>query len=199
MAQAEAPSSSNPLPGEVTRILQQWNGGSDEALQELMEKVYHELRAVAGGFFRDAPVDALMQPTELIGEVYLRMLANRQFRFDNRCQFFWFAGQLMRHIVVEQARARRRLKRGGPEEPMPLSALPEPAQNQGWDLETLLAVDGALNKLEARDPRQAKIVTLRFFAGASVEEVAEALELSPATVKREWRMARHWLARELSR
>lgn len=136
-----------------------------------------------------------LQPTALINEVYLKLAEQSHAIWQNRAQFFGVAGQAMRRILVDHARARRSAKRGGGAQPITLENFSDPIETAGVDV---LDLNEALQKLEAIDPDQARIVELRYFTGLNIEETADALGISPATVKREWAVARAWLRRELS-
>ena len=185
-----------PSPAEITRILHEWRGGSREALDRLIPLVYNELHAIAGRHLaREWRADRL-QTTAVVSEAYVKLFGQRDVDWQNRGHFFAIASQLMRRILVDQARRELRDKRGGAAVRVELDeALPaEPS----LDVVDTLALDRALEKLERLDPGQAKLVELRFFGGLTVEETASALGISPATVKREWALAKAWLHRELT-
>ena len=184
--------SSAPAPrGEVTRILDEvGEGNRREAFERLLPLVYDELRSLAKAHLAHERPGHSLQATALVHEAYLRMLSGRGPSWNNRRHFYHAAAQAMRRILIEHARKRSRLKRGGRRLQVTLDDV------EGGDalpLEDLLALDEALVRLEERDPRMAEIVHLRFFAGLSVEETAAALEVSERTVKREWAAARAWL------
>ena len=177
---------------EVTALLKDWSGGDRAALERLMPLVYGELRKVAGSYLSMERPDHTLQPTALVHEAYLRLVDQRNVDWQNRAHFFAIAAKMMRRILVDHARRRRAAKRGVP------ALVLETAMEEGLSRDPeLLALDSALSGLESLDPRQAQIVELRFFGGLTVEETAEAAGISPATVKREWRTARAWLAREI--
>lgn len=182
-------------PHEITRILQAWNGGDREALNQLIPFVYDELHRQAARYLRRERPNHSLQTTALINETYLRLVEQRNARWQNRAHFFAIAAQVMRRILVDYARARTRVKRGGDDPRVPLDdvALVAP-EGGGVDL---LALDEALTRLAALDEQQARIVELRYFSGMSIEETAEALGISPATVKRDWQMAKAWLHHQL--
>jgi len=180
-------------PGTITDLLETWNRGEDEALGQLMTRVYGELRTMADRCLRDES-RATIQPTSLIHEAFLRLKQGGRTDLVNRRHFFWYAGQLMRRILIEHARARNRLKRGAGVIALSLDHALEVPEEAKLDLDELLTLDRALSDLEALEPRYAKIVELRFFAGLDVVETATLLEISPTTVKREWAAARQWLA-----
>ncbi len=189
---------STTLSGEITRFLLEWNRGDEDAMNEVVTRVYDELRGAARRYLDDYPGGIpTLSPTVLINEVYLRLLENKAFHFRNRTQFFWFAGQLMRHIIVDHARARLARKRGAGEFCLSLDRVEDFSQRSDLDLPTLIALDEALTRLEELDSRKSHIVALRFFAGLTFRETADVLEVSLTTVKREWLLAKHWLAREL--
>ena len=181
-------------------------GASNPEVEALMPLVYEELRRLASSFLRRERDAQSMQPTALVHEVYLRMLRDKPMLFQNRAHFCAIAATAMRRILVERARARHALKRGGPaprvtlDESLaadPASAGPAGAGNAASAAVDVLALNQALERLEQLDPARARIVELRYFGGLSVEETAAELDMSPATVKRHWTVARAWLAREL--
>ena len=180
----------------VTQLLQRASAGDDQARAALFDVLYDELRRLAEAAMRRERPDHTLQPTALVHETYVR-LADDSGRFENRAHFFGVAASAMRRVLVDHARARGAQKRGGGEAPLNLDDLDNlpgvPAA--GVDL---VALDDALSRLAALDPRQAQVVELRFFGGLSVEETAALLALSPRTVKREWQLARAWLKRALA-
>ncbi|MCA9309650.1 MAG: sigma-70 family RNA polymerase sigma factor [Phycisphaerales bacterium] len=181
---------------EVTQILHDLSGGEGDAANRLLPLVYDELRALAAGYLRHERSDHTLQPTALVHEAYLRMVDQTSVTWQNRSHFFGIAAQAIRRILVDHARARHALKRGGKRLRMTLNE--ELAGGDDPELD-LLAIDDALHKLKDLSDRQCRIVELRFFSGLSVEEVAEILGVSPRTVKGDWRVARAWLKRELGR
>lgn len=183
-------------PGTVTRLLLDWRAGKTDALDPLMSRVYADLHRISAHRLRmEMRRNQTLQPTDLLNEYFLRLHKSGEVDWQSRSHFFGFASRIMRQILVDQARERISLKRGGAYQKITLQADREVVPNQK-DIE-VLALDAALKELEDRDPRQAKVVELRFFAGMTIEETADALELAPATVKREWAVARAWLRREL--
>ncbi len=190
------PSLAEPAPGEVTRILRAWSSGDPRALDRLIPLVYGELRRLASRYLRKERPDHTLQPTALVHEAYLRLVGQRRVSWQNRAHFFGVAAQLMRRILVDHARRRLATKRRG----QTARGQPQPAD---WPSdhrpEDLLAVDEALDRLSVMDPRQGRVVELRFFSGLPVEETAVVLGISPATVKREWSIAKAWLSREFRR
>src|SRR5678815_2010380 len=174
---------------DVTRLLRAWSDGDQQALNDLMPAVYTEVRKLARSYLRRERPDHTLQPTALVNEAYLRLIDQRQVRWNNRAHFFGIAAQMMRRVLVDHARSRKADKRGSGEAAVVLDEALEIANVQNVDV---VAVDEALAALAALDERQARIVELRFFGGLSIEETAEVVGLSPATVKREWAAARAW-------
>jgi RNA polymerase sigma factor (TIGR02999 family) len=179
----------------VTELLAQWGGGDREALDRLMPLVYDELRRIADSHFRRERADHTLQPTALINEVYLRLIGENSITWQSRAHFLGVAAHLMRFILIDHARARKASKRGGEAERVMLDEAIGFFKQKDLDL---IALDAALGKLAGMDERQAQIVELKFFGGLSIEEIAEVTGVSPATVKREWSMAKAWLHKELS-
>jgi RNA polymerase sigma factor (TIGR02999 family) len=182
-------------PSAVTELLHAWAAGDKRALDELIPAVYAELRRQAERYLRRENVGHTLQPTALVNEAYLRLVDQRNARWESRSQFFGVAAQIMRRVLVDHARSRATTKRGGAETRVTLSEGSAASPEADVDVLTL---DDALTRLAALDPRQARVVELRYFAGLGVEETAHVLDISPATVKREWTMARAWLRRELT-
>lgn len=184
-----------PLPREdVTRILVSWSAGEPDAAQRLMPLVYEELRGLARQYLQRERRDHTLQATGLVHEAYLRLVGQTATTWQNRAHFFGVAAAVMRRILVDYARSHRAEKRGGNLEKLQLDEASALSPQKDVDL---VALDDALNDLAKFDPRQSQIVELRFFGGLTVEEVGEVLEISPRTVKREWRLARAWLRREI--
>jgi RNA polymerase sigma-70 factor (ECF subfamily) len=182
-------------PQNVTQLLIGWSNGDKQALDTLVPLVYDELRRQASRYLRRERMGHTLQTTALIHEAYLRLVDQRNVHWQNRAHFFGIAAQLMRRILVDHARAKKRAKRGGSDVRISLSeaTLKSPAQNLD-----IVALDEALERLAEIDEQQSKIVELRFFSGLTVEETAEVLSISTATVKRDWSMAKAWLHREIS-
>jgi RNA polymerase sigma factor (TIGR02999 family) len=180
---------------DVTRLLLAWSAGEKRALEELVPIVFDDLRRLAASFLQREDPRHTLQPTALVNEAYLRLIDCRKVQWQNRAHFFGFAAQLMRRILVDHARGRQRIKRGEGARPISIETLQDLPEQP--ELEVLL-VDRALDTLARLDARQASVVEMRFFAGLSNEEIAEALGISASTVKREWATARLWLLRELS-
>jgi len=188
-------SDSNP-PEDVTRLLLAWREGDENALARLIPVVYDELRRLAASYMRRERPDHTLQPTALLNEAYLRLIDQTRVAWQGRAHFFGIAARMMRRILMDHARQHKAAKRGSGGRKLPLDEALEEPMRQDLDL---LALDEALTRLEELDPRQSRVVELRFFAGLEVTEVAEVLAVSPATVKREWAVARVWLHREISR
>ena len=181
---------------EITGLLQRWRGGSREAFDQLIPLVYEELRVIASRRLAREWRDEALQTTALVNEAYLKLLGQRSVDWQNRAHFFAIAAQLMRRIVVDDARRRLSQKRGSGSLSLALEdlAAPEPSV----DRIDVLALDAALGELERLDADQGRLVELRFFGGLTIEEAAEVLGVSPATVKREWAVAKGWLHRALT-
>ena len=178
----------------VTELLLRWQSGEPAALEALLPLVYDELRAIALRRLRHERAEHTLQPTALVHEAYLRLVDQQRVRYQGRSHFFRAAAQIMRHLLVDSARAHRAGKRGGQWHRVEIDDLAEEAPIARLDL---LALNDALTRLAEIDPQRAQLVEMRFFAGMTVEETAEALGCSPATVKRQWQGARAWLHREL--
>jgi RNA polymerase sigma factor (TIGR02999 family) len=169
--------------------------GDSSASERLFPVVYEELRRLARAQMAGERPDQTLQPTALVHEAYLRLVGEGDIRWNSRAHFFGAAALAMRRILVESARRRKQLKRGGEFNRVPLTDAAVLPDTEPVDM---VALDGALTRLEARDPRKSQIVMLRYFAGLTVEQTGAAMELSPATVKTEWSSARAWLLREVS-
>lgn len=178
---------------DVTRILHEWSAGDASAPDRLLPVVYDELHRLAAGYLRRERTGHTLQSTALVNEAWLK-LAGQSAPWQNRAHFLGVAAQAMRRILVDHARRRAAAKRGGHE---PRVTLADVAAPDGREVDLVL-LDEALERLAALDERQAKMVTMRFFAGLSVEETAEALGVSEKTVKRDWAAAKAWLHRELA-
>lgn len=179
---------------DVTQLLLDWSNGDQQALDQLLPLVYDELHRLAEHYMRRERPDHTLQPTALVHEAYLRLIDQQRVRWRNRAHFFAIAAQAMRRILVDHARRHQARKRGSGQrvpldEARAVPSLPEM---------DLVALDEALTRLAEFDPRQSRIVELRFFGGLSIEETASVLQLSPATVKREWQLAKAWLYRALT-
>jgi RNA polymerase sigma-70 factor, ECF subfamily len=182
--------------GQVTHLLAELRTGKREAESRLIEVVYPELRRIAMRYMRGERPGHSLQATALVNEAYLRLLAEGDRTFQNRSHFFAVAATQMRMILVDHARRKRTQKRQGERVRVELTDILAISEDK---LDDVLEIDAALHRLREWDPRQCKIVELRFFAGLTEEEVAEVLDLSPRTVKRDWKVAKAWLHGELSR
>jgi RNA polymerase sigma factor (TIGR02999 family) len=182
---------------EITQMLRDWSDGKADALENLMPLVYEELHRQAASFLRKERAGHTLQTTALIHEAYVKLIDRRDVNWQSRTHFFAVAAQAMRRILVDYARAKRREKRGGDNVKLSLEeATLVAAQGKGIDL---IALDEALTRLAQRDKQQASVVELRYFSGLSLEETAEALHVSRATVARDWEAARAWLHREITK
>jgi RNA polymerase sigma-70 factor (ECF subfamily) len=193
---------SNSIPdpsGQVTRLLQQWQDGDRAALDRLIPLVYDELRVIASRYLAREGRKDVLQTTALVNEAYLKLVDQRDVDWQNRAHFFGIAARLMRRILVDNARRQLRGKRGGVAVRVPVEDRPVAAPDGPLDAVETLALDRALGELERLDPDQGRIIELRFFGGLTVEETAAVLRISPATVKREWAIAKAWLYRALTK
>lgn len=181
---------------QVTELLLQWSNGDTTAREKLIPLVYDELRRIAHRVLSQQGRDHTLQSTALVHEAYLRLVGHTSVQWDNRAHFFAVAAQLMRRILMDYVRMRQAKKRGG--ECVTLSLEEEIALPAGRDVD-LVALDDALNQLGVLDERQCQLVELRFFGGLTIDEISRVLEISPATVKREWSTARLWLLRQITR
>jgi RNA polymerase sigma factor (TIGR02999 family) len=182
--------------GEVTRLLQAWSDGDAAALGQLTPLVHAELRHIARRYMGRERPDHTLQTSALINEAYLRLVHTRGVQWQNRAHFFAISAQVMRRILVDFARARQNLKRGGRARPVSLDEATVAAPERSADL---LALNEALERLAALSPRQSRVVELRYFGGLTEAEMAEVLSVSPRTVRHDWGLARAWLYRELTR
>jgi RNA polymerase sigma factor (TIGR02999 family) len=182
-------------PADVTQLLQQWSNGQEQALDRLVPHIHHELRKLAASYLRRERPDHTLQPTALVNEAFLKLIDQRAVKWQNRAHFFGIAAQAMRRILVDHARTHAAGKRGGGMRRVPLD---ENMIGRAMDVD-LLALDEALTRLAAIDPQQSRIVELRFFGGLTMDEAAEVMRISPATIGREWRIAKAWLSAELNR
>lgn len=182
-------------PREITQLLLAWEEGEQAALDQLTLLVYDELRRMAHRYMRRERPGHTLQTSALVNEVYLRLVNSSRVHWQNRVHFFAVSAQLMRRILVDFARSRHNLKRGGDARQVSLDEALLVSHGNSTDL---VALDDALKALASLDARQSKVVELRFFGGLSVEETAEALHVSEGTVRRDWSLARAWLHRELN-
>jgi RNA polymerase sigma factor (TIGR02999 family) len=183
MSEAQSP------PG-VTQLLIDVGKGSERAVDELLPLVYGELRRLAAAYMSRERAGHTLQPTALVNETYLKLIDQRQVDWKNRAHFFGLAAEIMRRILVNHARDRRAEKRGGGAQKVSLSVAVDARANQDLDV---LALDEAMERLAEIDPRKSRIVELKFFGGLKTSEIAEVLQISDATVEREWSFARAWL------
>jgi RNA polymerase sigma-70 factor, ECF subfamily len=182
-------------PKAVTELLEAWGQGDEAARDELMSVVYHELHRLAHHYMKQESPGHTLQTSALVNEAFLRLVDQKNVRWQNRAHFFGLAAQMMRRILVDYARSRRYAKRGGG---MPDLSLEEALIVSEERNEEVVALDEALERLAEFDPRKSKIVEFRFFAGLSIEETAEVLDVSPGTIMRDWTLAKAWLRREMS-
>ena len=190
------PTVSATQPGEITVLLKKWASGDESALERLAPLVYGELRRQARRYMRHERADHTLQPTELVHEAYLRLEGLQDMPFEGRRHFYGAAAQAMRRILVDHARQRNAEKRGGPEQRrVPLEEILNLPVDLGLDF---VGLDQALTALAALAPDKARVVELRYFAGLSIAETAQVMDIAPATVKRHWTFARAWLYHRLS-
>ena len=182
-------------PEGITQLLIDWGKGDQAALEKLMPLVYSELRRLATNYLRRERAEHTLQPTALVNEAYLKLVDQRNAKWQNRAHFFGISAQLMRRILVDHARQRQAVKRGGIEQQR-LSITSAQAVMKQPEID-LLALNEALEELTKMDPLHGRIVELKFFGGLSIEETAEVLGISHATVERDWKLARAWLRRQL--
>lgn len=185
-----------PSPHEITQLLRAWSSGDEAALQRLTPLVHEELHRIARRYMRREGRGHILQTTALVNEAYLRLVDWKHVEWQNRAHFFAVSAQIMRRILVDFARNRHYLKRGGGAIQVSLPEAATVPSEQGTDL---VALDEALNALAVVDDRKSRVVEMRFFGGLTVAETAEVLKVSPETVIRDWNLAKVWLMRELSR
>jgi RNA polymerase sigma factor (TIGR02999 family) len=182
-------------PEGITQLLIDWGNGDQAALEKLMPLVYSELRRLASNYLRRERNEHTLQPTALVNEAYLKLVDQRNARWQNRAHFFGISAQLMRRILVDHARQHQAAKRGGAgQQRISITSAETVVKQPQVDL---LALNEALEELAKMDPQQSRIVELKFFGGLSIEEIAEVLSIGHATVERDWKMARAWLRRQL--
>lgn len=185
-----------PAPSQITELLIAWSEGQRQALDDLMPVIYEDLRRMAAGYMSREPAGHPLQPTALVSEAYLRLMDQRRVKWQNRAHFFGVAAGMMRRILVDHARLRRAERRGGQWERVTLSGV-DLAADEPQQID-VLALHDALERLASFDPRQQRIVELRYFGGLTIEETAEVVGVSDATVVREWTIAKAWLRAQLS-
>lgn len=183
-------------PGEITRWLRRLQEGDEVALEQLMPLLYDELREIARRQLRNERPGHTLATTDLVNEAYLRLVNQRRLLAEDRPQFFAIAATTMRRILVDYARARKRIKRGGGEEPVPLDEAERFLSAQEAD--EVLALDSALDRLAVLEPRAVRVVECRFYSGLTIEETADVLDVSTKTVQRDWLAARAWLRKEIA-
>jgi RNA polymerase sigma factor (TIGR02999 family) len=179
---------------ETTQLLRAWASGDQGALERLTPRVYGELRRIAGHFMRAERPGRTIQTTALVHEAYLKLIDVSNVEWQHRAHFFAVSAQIMRHILLDRARRRVAAKRGGAAARVNLDEVADIGSGRAREM---IALDDALNALAKVDPRKARVIEMRFFAGLTVEETAEVLQVSSDTVKRDWRLARAWLSAEL--
>jgi RNA polymerase sigma-70 factor (ECF subfamily) len=181
---------------EITQMLIELTDGNQEVVNQILPRIYDELRKLAGSYLRRERSDHTLQPTALVHEAYMKLIDQRQVRWQNRAHFFGIAAQVMRRILMDHARKHKAEKRGGEADKLPLEdEILVVATNRS---DQLMALDEALNSLAEMDPQKAKIVELRYFGGLSIEETAEVMGVSVPTINRQWRTAKAWLYGQLS-
>jgi len=185
----------SPPPKDVTRLLVDWGNGDQAALDELIPLVYDELRRMAGRYMRRESKGHTLQTSALVNEAYLRLVNQKSVQWQNRAHFFGVAAHLMRRILVDHARSRSRAKRGGGAQMVSLADQAVISK----EVADVIALDDALKNLAEMDPRKSQIVEMKFFGGLTTEEVAEVLKVTSRTVEREWRKAKAWLNRAISK
>ena len=181
-------------PEDVTKLLVDWGNGDGAALEKLMPLVYDELRRLAARYLQKERPDHTIQATALVHEAYMRLVDQREVRWQNRSHFFAIAAQMMRRVLVNYAVAQQAEKRGGKKIKISLADLADLPDEKNLEI---VALNAALDKLAAMDERKSRLVELRFFGGLTMEETAEVMGVSLATAKRDWTMARAWLYREI--
>ena len=183
-----------PAATEVTGLLHAWRNGDPQAGEELFARIYDELKRIAAAQLRGERPGHTLQPTAIVNEAFLRLMRQQGIDWRDRAHFFGLASTMMRRVLVDHARARNRLKRRSDETPTAFLATTGDAPQA-----ELIDLDRALERFAEHYPRQTQMVEMRYFAGLEIEEIAACLDLSPATVKRDWQFARAWLVAELSR
>lgn len=183
---------------DITQLLLRWGGGDRAALDDLLPLVYDELRRLARGYLRRNSQQSVLQPTMLVHEAYLKLVNQQHADWQNRAQFFGLAAKIMRDLLVDHARRAQAAKRGGGNYSVSLTEADRAGHVETQKEFDLIALDEALHRLAALDQRHSRVVEMKFFAGLTIEEIAEALSISHATVERDWSLARAWLHREMS-
>lgn len=181
---------------QITQLLDEWKQGSEKMLDRLIPLIYEEMRVIARRHMRGQPAGHTFQTTDLIQEAYIKISGQDEAKWRNRTHFFSVAAQAMRHILIDHARSKKSLKRGGERNRITFD---ENAHFSEKNLSNMLDLDDALNRLAELDERKSRVVELKFFGGLKVKEIAEVLKVSPETVQRDWSYSRVWLLRELSK
>lgn len=184
---------------EITRILRSVSASRNEATEQLLPAVYDQLRRLAAGKLASESSGHTLQPTALVHEAYIKLLSSIEDSWENRAHFFGAAAEAMRRILIDHARSKKRIKRGGSSKPVSLDDVDEPELVSSEKAEELIELDAALKKLEALDPIKAQLVKIRYFAGLTMPQAAEILSISQRTAERHWTFARVWLQEEISR
>ena len=187
---------SQPSSSDITQLLIELTGGREDVVDQILPVVYDELRRLAGSYLRRERSDHTLQPTALVHEAYMKLIDQKQVRWQNRAHFFGIAAQVMRRILMDHARKHKADKRGGSAEKLPIDEEILVVSNEGSS--QLLALDDALKTLAQMDPDKAKIVELRYFGGLSIEETAEVMGVSVPTINRHWKLAKAWLYGQLA-
>lgn len=182
-------------PKDITKLLLAWRSGQDEALEDLMPLVYRELKRIARNFMRRQRVGHTLQTTALVNEAFVRLVDSDKVNWQDRSHFFAMSARLMRRVLVDAARRKNSEKRGGERVQVTLG---EAVRSTDPDQVDVMAIDEALTRLAKLDPRQCQVVELRYFGGLTEDEIAETLDVSSRTVRRDWKLARAWLYRELN-
>jgi RNA polymerase sigma factor (TIGR02999 family) len=182
-------------PDQITRLLLAWRNGEERALDDLMPLVHRELKRIARNFMRRQKVGHTLQTTALVNEAFVRLVDSDKVNWQDRSHFFAIAAQLMRRVLVDAARRKLSAKRGGERIQVTLA---EDVRSTETDQVDVIAIDDALDRLAKMNPRQCRIVELRYFGGLTEDEIAGALNISERTVRRDWNLARAWLYRELN-
>lgn len=187
---------SQPSSSDITQLLIELTGGREDVVDQILPVVYDELRRLAGSYLRRERSDHTLQPTALVHEAYMKLIDQKQVRWQNRAHFFGIAAQVMRRILMDHARKHKADKRGGSAEKLPIDEEILVVSNESSS--QLLALDDALKTLAQMDPDKAKIVELRYFGGLSIEETAEVMGVSVPTINRHWKLAKAWLYGQLA-
>lgn len=183
-------------PPEITAFLERWRQGDEGAFEQVIDHVYKDLRRRAAAYLKNERPEHTLQPTALVHEAFIKLVDKREIQWQDRNHFLAVAAQAMRRILVDHARSRKRDKRGGESEDLSLDTATPPVSSDRQPID-LVALDEALNNLATFDERQARIVELKYFGGMTLDEAADLLDVSRATVRRDWQVAKAWLRRQL--